>query len=148
MQSAVPLKIQFLLVHAVLQRFTGLKNRSFCLANFDFLARAGIARRAGGTGAHFEGAEVYQLYLIACTQRLRQRFNHCIQGPFYAAVCHFGFASNGPYQFALVHAFSPLPIIFCTNYQVTLDFQKESPADNRAFLLLSAQQSVLGLRNA
>lgn len=140
MQSAVPLKIQFLFVHAVLQRFTGLKNWSFCLANFDFFARAGIARRAGGTGAHFEGAEVYQLYLIACTQRLRQRFNHCIQGPFCTAVCHFGFASND--------AFSPLPIIFCANYQVTLDFQKESPADNRAFLLLSAQQSVLGLRNA
>ena len=75
MQSAVPLKIQFLFVHAVLQRFTGLKNWSFCLANFDFFARAGIARRAGGTGAHFEGAEVHQLYLIACTQRLRQRLH-------------------------------------------------------------------------
>ena len=88
MQSVVPLKIQFLLVHSVLQRFTVLKNRSFCLANFDFFARAGIARRAGGTGAYFEGAEVYQLYLIACTQRLQKRFVK----DFFISICKVFFS--------------------------------------------------------
>lgn len=99
-----------LFINSFLQLFAGLEFWLLGGGNFDRLARARIAARAGGAAGHGKGTKAHEAHIIALLQASCNRFQNGFNRFGRLLLGHIGFFGNQRYQILFVHGNIPFSL--------------------------------------